>query len=134
MSGSEIRQLSADRAARISRLEFDEMVEGFYASDATLMPSGEATVRGIQAIGDFWRETPANGLVSLMLETGEVQVSGELAFEIGQFNRTLRRRHGAPFQERGKYLVIYRRDDAGSWRAIAEMFNSDSRRTAKETR
>ena len=128
MGESEIRQLSAARAARISRLEFDAMVEMFYAADATLMPSGEATVRGIDAIADFWRSTPDKGLVSLTLETRDVQASGELAFEIGQFNRTLRPRHGAPFQESGKHLVIYRRQDDGDWRAIAEMFNSDSRR------
>ena len=128
MSESEIRTMATERAARISRLEFDDMVDAFYAEDAELMPSGEATLRGIGAIRDFWRETPANGLVSLTLETRDVQSSGDLSFEIGRFNRTLRPRHGAPFQESGKHLVIYRRQGDGSWRAIAEMFNSDSRR------
>ena len=128
MSEPSIRKLSADRAARISRLEFDTMVPAFYADDATLMPSGEATVRGIAEIGEFWRATPQNGLVSLTLETREVHGSGDLAFEIGRFNRTLRTGHGPPFQESGKHLVIFRRQEDGEWRAIAEMFNSDSRR------
>jgi len=128
MSETEVRQLSADRAARISRLEFDEMVKMFYAREATLMPSGEGTARGAAAIGEFWRRAPEKGLVSLTMETLDVQVSGELAFEIGRFNRTLRPRHGAPFQESGKHVVIYRRQENGDWRAIAEMFNSDSRR------
>ncbi|MCG8467083.1 MAG: DUF4440 domain-containing protein [Gemmatimonadetes bacterium] len=128
MSESRIRELSTERAGRISRLAFDEMVRAFYAADATLMPSGEGTVRGIDAIAAFWRSTPENGLVSLTLETREVQVSGDLAFEIGHFDRTLRPRHGPPFQESGKYVVIYRRAAEDDWRAVAEMFNSDARR------
>ena len=128
VSESEIRRLGAERESRIRRLEFDEMVAAFYADDATLMPSGAATVRGIDAIGEFWRETPEQGLVTLTLETQQVEVSGEMAFEIGGFNRTVRPRHGAPFQEHGKHLVIYRRMSDGVWKAVAEMFNSDSHR------
>ena len=128
MTESRIRDMSSNRTDRIGRREFDAMVDEFYAADAQLLASGAATVRGIDAIRRFWRDTPEEGLVALTLETREVQESGELAFEIGSFVRTLRPRHGAPFQEIGKYLVVYRRIDDGEWRAVAEMFNTDSRR------
>lgn len=129
MSESEIRRLSKERAERIGRRELDAMVEGFYAPDARLLAPGVATVRGLDAIREFWRAAPATGLVSLTLEARDVEVAGDFAYEIGAFNRTLRPRHGAPFQEKGKYLVIYRRmEDGGAWRAVAEMFNADSRR------
>lgn len=127
MSESEIRRLSQERAERIGRREFDAMVEAFYAPDAQLLASGVATVRGLDAIRDFWRGAPGSGLVSLTLEARDVEVAGDVAYEIGAFFRTLRPRHGAPFQEVGKYLVIYRKTD-DSWRAVAEMFNADSRR------
>ncbi len=128
VSESEIRRLAAERASKIHRLEFDDMVEAFYAQDATLMPPGAATVRGIGPIREFWRSATEQGLVELTLETQEVHVSGEIAFEMGRFNRTLRPRHGPPFQEHGKHLVIFRRGSDGSWKAVAEMFNSDARR------
>lgn len=128
VSESEIRRLAAERESRIQRLEFDEMVAAFYADDATMMPSGAATIRGREAIGEFWRETPEQGLVALTLETQQVEVCGDMGFEIGRFNRTVRPQHGAPFQERGKHLVIYRRMPDGAWKAVAEMFNSDSHR------
>lgn len=131
MSETEIRRLSRTRGERIGRREFDEMVAEFYAEDATLLPSGSESVHGADDIRDFWRGTPEHGLVALTLDAGEIRVSGDLAYEIGRFNRTLRRRHGSPFQETGKYLVVYRRvdgPDSDGWRAAAEMFNSDSRR------
>jgi ketosteroid isomerase-like protein len=104
------------------------MVEGFYAEDAQLLPSGVAPVRGISDIRDFWRATPETGLVSLTLETRDTESSGDFAYEIGTFYRTIRPRHGPPFQEIGKYMVLYRLQPDGSWKATAEMFNTDSRR------
>ncbi len=128
MSEAEIRDMSARRARRIGRREFDAMVEDFYGEEALLMPSAAASVRGREDIRAFWRATPEQGLVSLSLETTHVEASGELAYEIGRFSRTLRPRHGAPFQETGKYVIIYRQGEAGRWRAVAEMFNSDAPR------
>lgn len=124
----EVRRMCRERAERIGQREFDAMVDRFYAEDAQILPSGEPAVRGIDAIREFWRRTPEEGLVSLTLETREVAGSGDLAYEIGRFSRTLRPRHGAPFAEHGKYLVLYRRGTDGSLRAIAEMYNSDARR------
>jgi len=128
VSETEIRQMSRARAERIGKRRFDEMVDEFYAADAKLMPSGSVTARGLEEIRGFWRSTPDQGLVELTLEPRDVEISGDLGYEIGRFSRTLRRRHGAPFQETGKYVVIYRRESPDRWRAIAEMFNSDSRR------
>lgn len=126
--GEEIRGMCRERAERIGRREFDAMVDAFYAEDAQILPAGERAVRGIDAIREFWKRTPDEGLVSLTLETSEVGASGGLAYEIGRFSRTLRPRHGAPFAEHGKYVVLYRRQPDGSLGAIAEMYNSDARR------
>ncbi len=120
--------MSRTRAEQIGRRRFDDMVDGFYAPEAKLMPSGSGTVRGLDEIRAFWRSTPEHGLVELTLEPRDIEISGELGYEIGRFSRTLRPRHGAPFQESGKYMVIYRHEPPDRWRAIAEMFNSDSGR------
>ncbi|MDH3735211.1 MAG: DUF4440 domain-containing protein [Gemmatimonadota bacterium] len=128
MTEAEIARLSRERTERIGRRAFDEMVDAFYAEDAQLLASGVATIHGRESIREFWRSTPDNGLVGLTLEPRQISVTGELAYEIGAFFRTLRPRHGAPFQQVGKYMVLYQPDADGSWKAIAEMFNTDSRR------
>lgn len=122
---AEVRQACRRRVERIRARELDEMVDEFYADDAALLPAGREAVRGIDAIREFWRETPQTGLVSLSLETTRAEGDGRFAWEVGTFSRTLRPRHGAPFQDHGKYLVVYRREADGELRAVAEMFNSD---------
>ncbi|MFV1988860.1 MAG: DUF4440 domain-containing protein [Gemmatimonadota bacterium] len=128
MSESEIRRLSRERIERIGRRDFDEMVDVFYAKDAEMLPSDVAAIRGISEIRDFWRATPDTGLVSLTLETRSIEASGDMAYEIGTFYRTIRPRHGPPFQEIGKYMVLYRLQPGGAWKAVAEMFNTDAHR------
>lgn len=122
-----IQAMSRSRVERIGRRQFDEMVSEFYADDAVLMPSGQESVSGRDAILAYWNERPQLGLVSLSLFSESVHGSGDLAYELGKFTRTLRRRHGAPFQDTGKYVVIYRRVEGDRWRAVAEMFNADVR-------
>lgn len=119
-----IRELCRRRVERIRDKEFDAMVDEFYATDAILLPTRRPAVQGIEAIRAFWRETPETGMVSLSLEPTYLEAGDGLAYEVGNFDRTLRPRHGAPFQDRGKYLVVYRRV-GGRWRAVAEMFNND---------
>lgn len=121
----EIEDLTRGRVQRIRDREMDRLVDEFYAEDALLLPSRRPAIEGREEIRRFWKETPDEGLVSLSLETREVMSSGDMAYEIGGFSRTLRRRHGAPFQDHGKYLIVYRRDGEGALRAVAEMFNSD---------
>lgn len=122
---AEVRHACRRRMERIRARELDEMVDEFYADDAVLLPAGREAVRGIHAIREFWRETPKTGLVSLSLESSRVEGEAGFAWEAGTFSRTLRPRHGAPFQDHGKYLVVYRREANGELRAVAEMFNSD---------
>lgn len=125
---TEIRELGRERVARIRRREMDEMVDAFYDEDAVLLPELEPPARGREAVREFWRSRPGAGLVNLDLETGEVHGAGELAYEIGEFSRTVRSRHGPPFREEGKYLVVYRRDpEDGGYRAVAEIYNSGER-------
>lgn len=122
-----IEEMCRQRVERIQGREFGLMTDEFYAPDAVLMPSGRAAVTGIDAIRAYWESRPERGLVALSLFTSEVQGSGDLAYELGRFSRTLRPRHGAPFQDNGKFMVVYRRGDVG-WRAVAEMFNADATR------
>ena len=64
------------------------------------------------------------GLIDLKFRCKHVSGSGDLAYERGDFSRTIRPKHGHPFNDVGKYLEIYRRQEDGSFRAEVEMFNS----------
>ena len=96
------------------------LTESFYAEDAQLLPPNAPRVKGKTAIRDFWTAFIAAGAAEMKLETGEVAQSGDLAYSIGAYGYTLEGvRHS------GKYLVVYRRDAAGAYKAIADAFNDN---------
>lgn len=127
-TAARVRELSARREERIADRELDAMVSEFYAEEARLLPADRPVVHGREEIREFWRGAPEEGLISLELDPVEVDGSGELAYEIGTFLRTVRPRHGALLRIEGKYLTLYRRQEDGSLKAIAEIYNRDESR------
>lgn len=122
-----VHVLETLRTARIQRLmdnQLDAMVDGFYAEDARLMPPDQPTLEGREAVRAFWKDAPQAGLLDLKLTAREVDGSGNLAYERGEFARRLRPRHGHQFTDLGKYVVVFRRQPDGEYRAIVEIFNS----------
>lgn len=121
---SALEELRAARLQRLMDKQLDAMVDGFYAEEARLMPPDQPTLEGREAVRAFWKDAPQAGLIDLKLTAREVTGSGELAFERGEFARRLRPRHGHQFTDLGKYVVIFRRQAHGGYRAIVEIFNS----------
>ncbi len=124
-----IRALSERRAAHIRTRSVEEMVDDFYADDARLLAPGRPEVRGRAALREFWQGEFEAGLVALTMELIEIDGEGGFAYEIGAYDIMIRRSARAPHQDHGKYLTVFRRQRDGSWKAIADTFNSDHRRT-----
>lgn len=120
-----IREQTARRVHHIRDQEMDAMVDEFYADDGVFMPPNHLEVRGREALLEYWRARPDEGLLELDLEPTHVETSGDLAYEVGRYTSILRPRHGGLLQDYGKYLVVYRREAEGVWKAVADTFNSD---------
>jgi len=120
-----IRERTAARVRHIREQDMDAMVDDFYADDALFMPPNHLEVRGREDLLEYWRARPDEGLLELELEPTHVESSGDLAYEVGRYTSILRPRHGALLQDYGKYLVVYRRQEDGDWKAVADTFNSD---------
>jgi ketosteroid isomerase-like protein len=101
------------------------LVKAFYASDAVLMPPNHAAVEGHTAIQAFLQGLMDAGLTSIKLETTTVASAGDLAYGRGRYTLSMSPVGGAPVQDVGKYVVVYRRQPSGGWRAVADIFNSD---------
>ena len=102
-------------------------VASLYTNDAVLMPPNEAAVTGNQAI-ESWSQITFDQFTSeLTLAPEEVEVVGDWAFERGTYMIALTpKADGEPMEDRGKYIVILRKQVDGSWKMARDIWNSDN--------
>lgn len=100
----------------------DKNIDAFdrvYTEGARLLPPGAEMIAGRAAIKEFWRAALA-GVTSAKLETVELNVSGDIAVEIGR--ATLETVTG-PVS--GKYVVCWKQED-GAWKLDVDTWNLNS--------
>lgn len=97
-----------------------------YAADALLLPPNMPMLRGREAIRAFWSGLLGSAsAVDLTLNTTEVQQSGDLAMEMGQYRLHMTPKNATtPVNDEGKFLLAWRKVD-GQWKIARDMFSSD---------
>ena len=120
-----IHQLDAEFMKAASAKNAGSVVKAFYAPDAVLMPPGHPIVEGRASIQSFLQGLIDSGLTSIKLDTTTIASAGDLAYGRGRYALAISPPSGAPVQDEGKYVVVYRRQAGGAWRAVADIFNSD---------
>jgi ketosteroid isomerase-like protein len=101
-------------------------VKSVYAPDAIVMWNDQNPWRGREA---FWKGAAAalaQGGVSVKEAKNhrdDLAVSGDLAVENGTYVNTLVTKAGQEIQQRGNYLVVWRRQPDGTWKVVREIGN-----------
>jgi ketosteroid isomerase-like protein len=107
-----------------------DKVVSFYADDAALLPPNSPIATGKEAIKAVWKSlvTDKNYALTFGSATGRVDVakSGEIAYSRGTYSLTMSDPKGKPVTDKGKYLTVFKKQADGSWKAIEDMFNSDT--------
>jgi len=120
------------KAIEEANLKFGEAVrEGdataladLYTEDATLLPPDSDMIQGKQGIEAFWNGGLKMGIKDAVLTTVDVSGSGDLAYEIGKFTLTVQPEGQEPIEQKGKYVVVWKQTDDGSWKLHVDIFNS----------
>jgi ketosteroid isomerase-like protein len=120
-----IRRLDAEFMKAANARNAGALVKAFYAPDAVLMPPNHAAVEGRANIQGFLQGLIDSGLTSIKLETTTIASAGNLAYGRGRYTLAMSPPGGAPVEDVGKYVVVYRREPSGAWRAVSDIFNSD---------
>src|SRR5258705_12929120 len=120
-----IHQLDAEFMKAANAKNAAALVKAFYAPDAVLMPPNHGPVEGRAKIEGFLQGLIDSGLTSIKLDTTTTASAGDLAYGRGRYTLDLSPPGGTPVQDVGKYVVVYRRQANGAWRAVSDIFNSD---------
>lgn len=104
-----------------------ERTIAFYADDASMFPPHAPIATGREAIRAVWSSlftTPGLGISG---QTTKVEASrgGDLGYSIGTYEITTPDATGKPVTDRGKYVVVWKKQTDGSWKAVTDIFNSD---------
>jgi len=104
-----------------------------YAADGKLLTAAAELIDGRREIEAYWRAGIAMGLSTVELQAADLQVTGRTAVEVGRYSLVLHGDGGA-VTDRGKYVVLHRREPDGSWRRAIEVFNPDAPADAIRTK
>jgi uncharacterized protein (TIGR02246 family) len=119
---SAIRGLTQDFATAFNTGNYDQAA-ALFTSDGFLMPPHREAVQGQKPIELMLRQLGETGYQNLRLETVRVEVSGDMAVEIGRYTAAVQQANGTTVVERGKFVQTWRR--LGIWRMAANCWNSD---------
>jgi uncharacterized protein (TIGR02246 family) len=93
-----------------------------YTEDAELLVPEAPTISGREAIAQVWKMIVGSGGNTVRVKIGEVQESGDGAYEVGTFTASAR---DDSVLNAGKYIVIWKRQASGEWCIHRDIFNWD---------
>ena len=66
--------------------------------------------------------------IALTFQPSKVEVarSGDIAYTYGTYTMNLSDPKGQPLTDRGKYVTVYKKQAGGEWKAVVDIFNTDT--------
>jgi len=99
-----------------------ETLRDLYTKDSVLLFPGYPMIAGPKAIHAFWRDVLGEG-ASATLNTDTIEQGCNVAVETGIGVLALRQAGREPQTLNGKYVVVWKRDEDGSWKMYRQMWN-----------
>ncbi|MBI3406630.1 MAG: DUF4440 domain-containing protein [Acidobacteria bacterium] len=99
----------------------------FYSEDAELNPPNAPVARGKEAILKVFAGlfgAPGFKIAGRPVSV-EAAKSGDYAFETGTFELTMKDAAGKLVTTPGKYIVVWKKQADGTWKAYRDIFNAD---------
>ena len=123
-----LTQLDDDWSKAAGTKDVDR-VASFYAEDAIAYPPSAPIAVGQAAAKQVWASYFADSTFAISWKTDHAAVakSGDLGFTAGTYEASWKGADGNPAVEKGKYLCNWKKMPDGSWKAIHDMWNADSK-------
>ena len=121
-----LRNLDADWSKAAGAKDIDKTVS-YYSDDALVMPSNSPVLQGKAAARAMWQamfSMPGFG-GGWKATKVEVAHSRDLGYVTGTYEISESDASGKPKTDRGKYLTVWKKQADGTWKCVADMFNTD---------
>jgi uncharacterized protein (TIGR02246 family) len=99
-------------------------IADLYTEDATLLPPDSDMIKGRVGIEAFWKGGLQMGIKEAVLTTVDVSGAGDLAYEIGTFAVKVQPEGKEPIEQKGKYVVVWKKAPDGVWKLHVDIWNS----------
>ncbi|ALI99937.1 YybH family protein [Rufibacter tibetensis] len=117
----EIKSLNSKFVSSFNQGDVGSVAE-LYTKTALLLPAGSETLKGREAIGQYWQNAREMGVTEMVLDTIEVEQLELTAIELGTY--TLKAENGQSL-DHGKYMAVWKRENS-TWKMQKDIWNSDS--------
>lgn len=106
-----------------------DRVASFYADDAIAYPPNEPVAVGRAAAKKVWAAYFADQTFSISWKTTHAEASkgGDVGFTAGTYEGSFKGPDGKLVNEKGKYLCVWKKQKDGTWKAVHDIWNSDSK-------
>jgi uncharacterized protein (TIGR02246 family) len=121
-----LRDLDAKWSAAAGAKDVNKTVS-YYAEDAVVMPPNAPSAKTRETIRTAWKEmlTTPGAAISWKTTKVEVAKSGDLACLSGTYELGMNDASGKPVNDRGKYVEVWQKQADGTWKVVADIWNSD---------
>lgn len=121
-----LKNLDAEWSKAAGAKDLDKTAS-YYSDDALVLPPNLPVLQGREQARNMWK-----GMFSVPGFGGgwkatkvEVARSGDLAYIAGTYELSESDPSGRPATDKGKYMEVWKKQPDGSWKCVADMFNSD---------
>jgi len=122
-----VRGVEAAWVKDIATKDVDKYVS-YYSNDASVLLPNEMMITGKDNIKAALKPMLADPNFALTFQStrGEASKSGDFVYLIGTYSMTSSSpTDQKPVTDQGKYLTVFKKQLDGSWKAVADMVNSD---------
>jgi len=102
-------------------------VVSYYASDALVLPPNGPALTSREAVHGAWKGMLSSPGAAISWKATKVEVarSGELGYVSGAYDYSMNGPDGKPVNDRGKFVEAWKKQPDGTWKCVADIWNSD---------
>ena len=102
-------------------------VSAYYDENAVVYPPNEPVAKGRAAAEKAWAGIFADPASKISWKTNTAGADGNLGYTAGTYEASGKGPDGKIGMEKGKYVCIWHKGADGKWKAIHDIWNSDSK-------